>query len=115
MEIKSIRTPEQVTFDVKENQNIKSNSNVSHKTKPSTSIEDLSDWQLGVLQIATKYLDNMSQLENNHPLGGKNYKTIETLEEALSEVEKTSKLKFKEEGILAQANLSPQQVLHLFT
>lgn len=75
----------------------------------------LSEWQESVLQIAQTYLENKSQVANNHPLARPEYKQIETLEEALAELEKTRLDKYKEEALGAQANLSPEQILYLFT
>lgn len=75
----------------------------------------LSEWQESVLQIAQTYLENKSQVVNNHPLARPEYKQIETLEEALAELEKTRLNKYQEEAIGAQANLSPEQILYLFT
>lgn len=114
MEIKSIKNPEVSSFDLKEKQNAATTENVTKKPKNVPSIESLSDWQVGVLQLANKYLENMNQVYNNHPLGRKEYKTIETLEEALEELEKTRSSSFQEEAKPAQANLTAEQVLHLF-
>lgn len=114
MEIKSIRHQQVSSFDVKEKPNVSATISDANKSKKSLSIEDLSDWQASVLKIATKYLENIEQVENNHPLARQEYKTIETLEEALKELERLYEPKFKEEAKPAQANLTPEQVLHLF-
>ncbi|MGQ9818458.1 MAG: hypothetical protein ACUVQ1_00820 [Candidatus Kapaibacteriales bacterium] len=114
MEIKSIKHPEVSSFDSKEKIYNSTSANISNKTKNGTFIEDLSDWQVSVLQIAKKYLENIEQMENNHPLGRREYKTIETFEEALKELERVYEPKFMEEAKAAQANLTPEQVLHLF-
>lgn len=114
MEIKSIRHPQVSSFDVKEKRNVSPTVSDINKSNKSLSLEDLSDWQVGVLKIATKYLENIEHLENNHPLARQEYKTIETLEEVLKELKRLYEPKFIEEAKPAQANLTPEQVLHLF-
>lgn len=114
MEIKSIKHPQVSSFDVKETRSIPPTIGDINKSNKSLSVEDLSDWQVSVLQIAKKYLENIEQVENNHPLTRPEYKTIKTLEEALKELQRIYEPKFKEEAKPAQANLKPEQVLHLF-
>lgn len=77
-------------------------------------ILQLNDWQRSVVDIALKYLDNKSQVENNHPLSQGRFKQIQTLEEALKEVETLRKGQLKNEGLQAQANINPKDILSLF-
>jgi hypothetical protein len=77
-------------------------------------ILQLNDWQRSVVEIALKYLNNKSQMENNHPLSQGRFKQIQTLEEALQEIEAARQPKFKDEALPAQANINPSDVLSLF-
>jgi len=77
-------------------------------------ILQLNDWQKSVVEIALKYLNNNSQLENNHPLSQSRFKQIQSLEEALQEIEAVRQAKFKEEALPTQANINPNDILYLF-
>ncbi len=75
---------------------------------------ELNQWQESILNLAEKFLDNKNQVDKIHPLSNARFKRIETLEEALKELEELRNEKFIFEGKLAQANLEPQDVLTLF-
>ncbi|MGB9851785.1 MAG: hypothetical protein ACPLPX_02850 [Candidatus Kapaibacteriota bacterium] len=115
MEVKSIKN----TLNPTENVELKGmkkietqNPGMKNQTKD---ILELTDWQQSVVEIALKYLENKSQMENNHPLSQSRFKQIQTLEEALKELEETRTDKFKEEALNAQANIRPEDIVTLFT
>ncbi|MGC8747422.1 MAG: hypothetical protein ACP5RR_00890 [Candidatus Kapaibacteriota bacterium] len=115
MEVKSIKNTLNPTENVelKEMKKIETqNPGMKNQTKD---ILELTDWQQSVVEIALKYLENKSQMENNHPLSQSRFKQIQTLEEALKELEETRTDKFKEEALNAQANIRPEDIVTLFT
>lgn len=116
MEVKSIRNTNVSPLDtkIKEVQPNQQKFDTKESSVEQTKAQ-LSEWQESVLQIAQTYLENKSQVVNNHPLARPEYKQIETLEEALAEIEKTRLDKYHSEALGAQANLSPEQILYLFT
>lgn len=113
MEIRSIKNILNKIEDIKSKQ-FRKEETVAIGYKEQKDILDLSDWQKSVVDIALKYLENKNQVDNNHPLSQGRFRQIQTLEEALKELEETKKAKFKEEGIKAQANIKPEEILSLF-
>ncbi len=116
MEIKSLKNTDINHLESKSKQAHSNYEKIDKKDIPvEQKVTQLSDWQESVLQIAQNYLENKSQVVNSHPLSHPEYQQIETLEEALAELEQTRLGKFKEDAVSAQANLSPEQILYLFT
>ncbi len=114
MEIISISNLEK-KLDVKENIPKTTPSNTSsQENRKELDILQLNDWQRSVVDIALKYLDNKSQVENNHPLSQGRFKQIQTLEEALQEIETLRQGQLKNDGLKAQANIIPKDILSLF-
>lgn len=115
MEVKSIKNSFNQLESIELKQSKRAEQVQPAAKKDSKDIIELTDWQRSVVEIALKYLENKNQVDNNHPLSQGRFKQIQTLEEALKELEETRKPKFKEEGLLAQANLRPEDILNLFT
>lgn len=74
----------------------------------------LNEWQKSIVDIALKYLHNKSQVDNNHPLSQGKFKQIQTLEEALEELEILKNEKLKQEGLQTQANIQPESIVSIF-
>jgi hypothetical protein len=72
-------------------------------------------WQKDILMSAITSLENNKQLDNNHPLGKLSNAPIESFEEAKIELNYFKTPFYKNSASQAQANLSIQDVLYLFT
>lgn len=115
MEVKSIKNSFNQVENIDFKQTKKTDKVSTDAKQDSKDILELTEWQRSVVEIALKYLENKNQMENNHPLSQGRFKQIQTLEEALKELEQIRKPKFKEEGLLAQANIRPEDIVNLFT
>lgn len=113
MEIRSIKNLVNRVESIEYNQGKRSEA-IGTKEKKAKDTLDLNDWQKSVVEIAINYLENKNQVDNNHPLSQGRFKQIQSLEEALKELDEIRKEKFKEEGLKAQANIKPEDVLQLF-
>lgn len=113
MEIRSIKN---LVNKVEDFEAIKLNKDKSTSSSESFKgdILHLNEWQKNIVDIALKYLNNKNQVENNHPLSQGRFKQIQTLEEALEELEFLKNEKLKQEGLQTQANIQPESIISLF-
>ncbi len=113
MEIRSIKN---ITNKVEDFEAIKisKEKNVSTVDNAPKDTLHLNEWQKNIVDIALKYLHNKNQVENNHPLSQGRFKQIQTLEEALEELELLKNEKLKKEGLQTQANIQPEGIVSLF-
>ncbi|MFP4528877.1 MAG: hypothetical protein ACLFQX_10025 [Candidatus Kapaibacterium sp.] len=84
-------------------------SSTTESTAPTT------DWQKDILLTAINDLENTLQLDDSHPLDREGNTPIETLDEALIEASMLNSPTYQEEAAGAQANLSGEDVLYLFS
>ncbi len=75
----------------------------------------MNSWQKDILLDAISMLENNKQLDDSHPLDKSANIPIETFEEALMELSFINTDTFAKEAIGAQANLSGEDILYLFT
>ena len=75
----------------------------------------MNNWQKDILLDAISMLENNKQLDDSHPLDKSANIPIETFDEALSELSFIHTDTFANEAAAAQANLTGEDVLYLFT
>ncbi|MCO5250471.1 MAG: hypothetical protein M9949_03505 [Candidatus Kapabacteria bacterium] len=73
------------------------------------------DWYNETINSALNKLENSIQLDNSMPLDKAENQPIESIEEARIVLGYVNTPFFKAQAFKAQANLSPQDVVHLFT
>lgn len=76
---------------------------------------NITNWQKDILLSAINDLENNIQPDNSHPLTRSDYRPIDSYQEALVELKFLNNSTFKSEAGSAQANLSGQDVVSLFT
>lgn len=93
------------TKDVKKKESISS---------PNDAKLEKAKWQQNVLLSALDDLENNIQVDNSSPLFSEENLPIETYKEAIAELRKIVQDNDKEFFELAQANLTPSDILYLF-
>lgn len=73
------------------------------------------DWQKNILMQGLDKLENSIQMDNSHPLDNVNAAPIESFEEALIELSFMKTPFFIENAAAAQANISAESIVSLFT
>jgi hypothetical protein len=103
--------PEELKLQNSEKSSKSDEINIFSKSSETSSTQ----WQKDVLLSALDELENNIQDDDNHPLGKLSNAPIESYDEALIELSFLKTPMFKETASEAQANLTGQDVLYLFT